>query len=49
MMELDGKSCFNIKKIYFDQPMACRAPVAGQNTQHLTIQAEWIHKDKTTT
>ena len=35
MMEIDGQSCFNVKKIISTSKQSAEHPFAGWNTQHL--------------
>ena len=34
MGEIDGKSCFSVKKIILTSKQCAEHPFAGQNTQH---------------
>ena len=44
MMEIDGKSCFSVKKNYFDQQMGCGAPICwSKYTTHKKVDPAKIY------
>ena len=49
MMEIDGKSCFSVKKNYFDQKTACGAPVRwSKYTTHCQSNYRYFYLTTTT-